>query len=43
MQTFIGTKYVFGNFEVSPMIEIDLEDDFSKDVAYFAIDFKINL
>ena len=31
MQTFIGTKYVFGNFEVSPMIEIDFEDDFSKD------------
>ena len=43
MQTFIGTKYVFGNFEVSPMIEIDLKDDFSKDVAYFAIDFKIKL
>ena len=43
MQTFIGTKYVFGNFEVSPMIEVDFTDDFKKDVAYFAVDFKINL
>lgn len=43
LQTFIGTKYSFGQFNVSPFVEIDLNDDFRKEVAFFGVDFKLNL
>jgi len=43
LQTFIGTKYKFGQFSVSPFIEIDFDDDFKNDKAFFGIDLKVNL
>lgn len=43
MQTFIGTTYTFGQFEVAPFVEIDFDDDFKKDTAFFGVDFKVTL
>ena len=43
LQTFIGTKYKFGSFSVSPFVEVDFDDDFKKDTAFFGVDFKLNL